>query len=141
MNSGIEAKGQSPLLSNLLAHIGREQPDLGQLGGALLDMSGAIMQGAGNTGEVDKLRERWSKQTRNGLNTGGATDADVEYFQKDIKHIVELSDPYDSYIFYVPGGGGYVRVRLAIDEDGKPKADLVDFGRNEKVKENFDKLY
>ena len=135
-----DIQGQ-PLVSNLLAQVGKEQPNFGQLGGALLDMSRAIINGAGDTREVDMLRDQWRRQTRNGADPTGATTAEVESFQNDIQQIVGLKDPYDSHVFYVPGGSGIVRILISIDVEGRPKASLVDYGSIEKVKENFERLY
>lgn len=117
-----ETSGKNSLLSNLFMHIGREETDLGQLGQALLDMSKAVIEGVGNTKDVDRLRGHWSRQTRNGQDLNGIIDADVEYFQNDVQKIAGLRQAHDSYVFYVPGGSGIIRIRLAIDPDGKQKS-------------------
>ena len=58
----------------------------------------------------------------------------------DINNILNLKDRFDSHVFYVPGGSGIVRVCFKIDENGNPKADLVDYGHIEKVRKNFESL-
>ncbi len=133
--------GVKPLLSNLLTQVGKEQPNYGQLGEALLDMSKAIVDGAGDTKEVDRLREKWNRQTRNGTVLGGNIDGDVRLFQNSIQEIAELKESYDSYVFYVPGSSGIIRVGIAIGKDSRPKAYLADSGSNIKAKENFEKLF
>lgn len=104
-------------------------------------MSRAVIDGAGNTKEVERLKEQWSRQTKNGTNLNGAIDGEVQVFQDAIQRIAELREPYDSYVFYVPGGSGLIRVGITIGKDGKPKAYLADFGANKKAKENFEKLF
>jgi len=136
-----DAVRQKSLLRNLLSQIGGEHPNLGQLGGALFDMSKALIEGVGDTRNIDRLREDWSMQTRNGSDPNGAIDGEVQVFQTAINEIAKLREAHDSYIFYIPGGSGIVRVEITIGKDGKPKANLADYGGIKRVKKNFEKLF
>lgn len=140
MGPGKEKTGQGQLLSNLLMQISGDKTDLGKLGDALFDLSIFLMDGVGDINEINRLRDRWHNQTRGGTFFFGARDVDVKQFQNDMREIAELKEPLDSFLYFVPGGNGTIRVRLYIDEKGKPLATLVDYGTHETIREKFGRL-
>jgi len=132
--------GQKRILGSLMAQVGVDNPDYGEIGKALLDMSQKVIEGVGDTRAVDRLRKNWSSQTSDGINADGARDGSVRAFQADIESIAGLRAPFDSYAFYLPGSSGLIRVGIDIDRNGNPRVSLIDDGNFKAAKDNFDKL-
>lgn len=115
------------------------------LGEALFDISKALMRGVfdGVEERIEKLKKRWRSLTKDGQMPaqeifGG--EGEVAAIQKAIEDIQELRQYPDSFTFYIPEGGGVVRLTMAIGQDNKANFFLDKRQPFDRVSENFDNL-
>lgn len=129
-------------LKRVLGLIGTEG-NLGTLGHALLDLSAVLTAGTVLHAEVDRLRQKWHRDTQEGSSPQRAV-GEVEVFQKSLEILARLEKPGKTWltkhptmdhIFYGPYGVFQINFFF---EDNKPDMTLVT--KDQKIQANFDQL-
>ncbi len=111
-----------------------------KIGNALLDVSAHLIQGIGHVESVEQLRADWKSQVVEGGRPQERQDADPREFQSDVEEIAGLREEPDSYVFYVPGSSGLVRLCIGIFGNKEPVIDLADSGSSRRVEKRFQEI-
>lgn len=117
-----------------------EQPDQNLIGHALLDVSSYLIKDYGNVENIEQLRKKWVERIVGSTSPTEEQDTEVFGFQSDLENILSLKEQFHSYLFYVPGSSGSVRLVVGLDGNNEPKVDLASPSSIKEIKERYNRI-